>query len=123
MHPFQEHDTTIHTSWDHTATVPPLQDHKTICSIEDLESMVPDSFEEIGSMAGEYSIIPDPNTPPVQHRKHRVTPQIETYTLGELTYISAHGLLDPKSIPQPKRCQQSCNPKTTLGPYIKRNYT
>ena len=68
----QDHNTTIHPLQDHSTTIPPLQDHITIHRIEDAKSMLPDVFNKIGNMPGEYSIILTPIVLPVQHGRHRV---------------------------------------------------
>ena len=52
--PFQDYNTTIQQPF------PPLQDHTTIHSIEDLKDVFAASFNNIGNMPGKYSIILDP---------------------------------------------------------------
>ena len=43
-----------------------------INSTRDLQTLYPNSFNQIGDMSGEYNIKTDPRVLPVQHRRHKV---------------------------------------------------
>ena len=45
--PFSRSQLDCTTFWDHTVTVPPLQDHNTVHSIKDLSNMLSDSIGDM----------------------------------------------------------------------------
>ena len=64
-----------------------------INSTRDLQTLYPNSFDQIGDMSGEYDIKTDPSVPPVQHGRHKVPIEHKAEIKKELNEMVRQGII------------------------------
>ena len=72
-----------------------------ISSVEDLLRLYPNSFDQIGSLKGEYDIKVDPTVPPVQHARRKVPIESKAAIKEAIDYMVKQDILEPQIEPTP----------------------
>ena len=72
-----------------------------INSTRDLQTLYPNSFDQIGDMSGEYDIKTDPRVPPVQHRWCKVPIEHKVEIEKELNEMVCQGIIAKQMEPTP----------------------
>ena len=72
-----------------------------ISSTKDLQTLYPNSFDQIGNMPGEYDIKIDPSIPPVQHGRHKVPIEYKAEIEKELNNMVQQGIIVKQTEPTP----------------------
>ena len=86
---------------DHVATVSQSEDHKTICNIEDLKKIFPDSFNKISNKLGTFSIRLDTNTLQVHWRRCTAHIEAKKDIKIQLRGMTAHVIITAEVEPTP----------------------
>ena len=72
-----------------------------ISSVEDLLRLYPNSFDQLGSLKGEYDIKVDPTVPPVQHARRKVPIESKAAIEEAIDYMVKQDILEPQIEPTP----------------------
>ena len=72
-----------------------------ISSVEDLLRLYPNSFDQLGSLKGEYDIKVDPTVPPVQHARRKVPIESKAAIKEAIDYMVKQDNLEPQIEPTP----------------------
>ena len=72
-----------------------------ISSVEDLLKLYPNSFDQLGSLKGEYDIKVDPTVPPVQHARRKVPIESKAAIEEAIDYMVKQDILEPQIEPTP----------------------
>ena len=72
-----------------------------ISSGEDLLKLYPNSFDQLGSLKGEYDIKIDPTVPPVQHARRKVPIESKAAIEEAINYMVKQDILEPQIEPTP----------------------
>ena len=72
-----------------------------INSTKDLQTLYPNSFDQIGNMSGEYDIKIDPHVPPVQHGRCKVPIEYKAEIEKELNDMVHQGIIVKQTEPTP----------------------
>ena len=69
--------------------------------MEDLLKLYPNSFDQLGSLKGEYDIKVDPTVPPVQHARRKVPIESKAAIEEAIDYMVKQDILEPQIEPTP----------------------
>ena len=69
--------------------------------MEDLLKLYPNSFDQLGSLKGEYDIKVDPTVPSVQHARRKVPIERKAATKEAIDYMVKQDILEPQIEPTP----------------------
>ena len=69
--------------------------------MEDLLKLYPNSFDQLGSLKGEYDIKVDPTVPPVQHARRKVPIESKAAIKEAINYMVKQDILEPQIEPTP----------------------
>ena len=72
-----------------------------IRSTKDLQTLYPNSFDQIGNMSGEYDIKIDPSVPPVKHGRRKVPIKYKAEIEKELNDMVQQGIIVKQTEPTP----------------------
>ena len=72
-----------------------------ISSVEDLLKLYPNSFDQLGSLKGEYDIKVDPTVPPVHHARRKVPIESKAAIEEAIDYMVKQDILEPQIKPTP----------------------
>ena len=72
-----------------------------ISSVEDLLRLYPNSFDQLGSLKGEYDIKVDPTVPPVQHARRKMPIESKAPIKEAIDYMVKQDILEPQIEPTP----------------------
>ena len=73
----------------------------TICSVEELKKLCPNSFDRLGSLKREYDIKLDPIVPPVQSARRKVPIGSKEPIGKELDYLLSEEIMAEQIDPTP----------------------